>query len=277
MLIGSLKILPLNFLERLNQISFLPTKVSHLLRWTLVGRDITLRRGVGKGLKFNSGDYNPDTALGTYEVPIQEAMQKHLKSGDVFYDIGANIGFFTTIGASLVSQSGQVYSFEPVPQNASALKHNIQINSFSNVDIVDKAVSKESGKGELLLGDYSGSHTLSTTDQSSRPKKYQSKISVEIVSIDNLIDQQAIKPPSVVKIDVEGAELDVIEGMCETIQKFKPVLIYEIDDRKEDGLLLQEKEINKLINSFDYKIEVLRDAYPEMTWHYTKHFVAFPI
>ncbi|NES73163.1 MAG: hypothetical protein F6K24_52225 [Okeania sp. SIO2D1] len=68
-------------------ISFLPTKVSHLLRWTLVGRDITLRRGVGKVLKFNSGDYNPDTALGTYELPIQEAMRKHLKSGDVFYDL----------------------------------------------------------------------------------------------------------------------------------------------------------------------------------------------
>ena len=92
MIIGSLKILPLSFLERLNQISFLPTKVSHLLRWTLVGRDITLRRGVGQGLKFNSGDYNPDTALGTYELPIQEAMRKHL-SLEMFFTILVLIPF----------------------------------------------------------------------------------------------------------------------------------------------------------------------------------------
>ncbi|NES66830.1 MAG: FkbM family methyltransferase [Okeania sp. SIO2D1] len=248
-----------------------------LFRWTLVGRDITLRSGVGKGLKFNSSDYNPDTVLGIYELPIQEAMQKYLRSGDVFYDIGANVGFFSTIAGKLVNDSGQVYAFEPAPANLYAIKHNIQLNGFSNTEVLEKAVSQKSGKGELLLGNYSGSHTLSTTDKSSNHKKYHSRISVDIISIDDLIEQQAIKPPSVVKIDVEGAELDVIEGMCQTIQKFKPVLIYEIDDRKQDRLLLKEKEINKLIDSFGYKIEVLRDAYPEMTWHYAKHFVAFPI
>src|ERR687893_362807 len=65
-------------------------------RWVR-NRDRTIRHGVGAGLRFNTGDANPGYALGTTEPLIQEALASCLGPGDVFYDVGANVGFFTVL------------------------------------------------------------------------------------------------------------------------------------------------------------------------------------
>jgi FkbM family methyltransferase len=228
--------------------------------------------GVGAGLRFNAAGSNPGYALGTNEPPVQEALANYLRAGDIFYDIGANVGFFTVIGAKLVGQTGHVYAFEPVPENAASIRRNIELNNFAHVTLFEKAVSHSTGKGELLLSHCSGGATLSSAGTSPDVK---GTISIELISIDDLVAQQKIAPPAVVKIDVEGAELDVLQGMSQTIKKFKPVIIYEVDDEKEGPFQQKLKACDAFVQTFGYELTTLQDSYPKSGWK-VGHTVAVP-
>ena len=96
-------------------------------------RDAIVLSGVASGLKFNSGPASAAYALGRNERPVQEALATYLQPGDVFYDVGANVGFFTIVGAKLVGTAGRVYAFEPVAANAGQVHHNAAINGFEHV------------------------------------------------------------------------------------------------------------------------------------------------
>jgi FkbM family methyltransferase len=267
----ALKPLPLSWIERLDR--WEPhSNVRRIARLGLKNRDVTLHHGVGSGLLFNAGDADPDFALGTYELPVQQALATYLASGNTFYDIGANVGFFTVIGAKLVGASGRVYAFEPVPENATCIRRNVKLNHFSNITVFEKAVSSSPGEGELLLTQHPGGNVLSTAYT---PPDMKGSMTVELVSIDDLVAQQILAPPTFVKIDVEGAELDVLEGMSKTIQEFKPVILYEADDADEESLKKKSKDLETFISSLGYQIEPLAAAYPTIQWK-VWHAVAIP-
>jgi FkbM family methyltransferase len=266
-----LQLFPASLIAQLAQLEASP-QIRRLAYWGIKNRDFTMQQGVGKGLKFNAGKANPEGALGTYELPVQQALSNYLKSGDVFYDIGANVGFFTVLAAKLVGSSGKVYAFEPDRQNADCIRHNIQLNQFNNTAVWQKAVSHTTGTGELLLAEYSGGHTLSVVD---RPPDLAGSITVELVSIDDLISQGKLTPPNLVKIDVEGAELDVLRGMIQTIKQYQPIIIYEVDAAKQDSFQQKNESIEALIYSLDYKIVPLENSYQEINWH-VGHAIAIP-
>jgi predicted methyltransferase len=95
----------------------------------------TIRRGIGSDLKINTKNSSGDYQSGTNEYPVQQVLARYLKTDDVFYDIGANIGFFSLIAARLVGPSGHVYAFEPVPDSILILKENILLNYFKNITV----------------------------------------------------------------------------------------------------------------------------------------------
>jgi FkbM family methyltransferase len=227
-------------------------------------------RGVGAGLKFNAGFSNPAYALGTNELPVQEALARYLQPGQVFYDIGANVGFITVIGAKLVGQDGHVYAFEPVPENAAFVRKNVALNNFSNVTVFEQAVSQSSGRGELLLAHHSGGATLSADDV---PPDLKGSITVDLVTIDDLIIQQSFPPPDLVKVDVEGAEMKVFQGMVQTIGKFRPIIVYEIDDGNEQAFQRKQRECDTFLQNFGYKLTLLDHSYPGIGWN-VSHTVA---
>jgi FkbM family methyltransferase len=270
-LIAILSSFPLSWIKWLLKLDSIPN-LPRVARLGLKKRNLTITEGVGAGLKFNTGAADSDFALGTYELPVQEILAKYLKSGDIFYDIGANIGFFSVIAARLVGTSGHIYAFEPVKENAACIRHNIKLNDFSQITLLEKAVSSSAGEGEMLLTLHPGGHALSTVYT---PPDIQSSLTVELVSIDDLVAQKILLPPTVVKIDVEGAEIDVLRGMKQTIQQFKPILIYEVDDGNKESLTQKSQEIETFISYFDYKITPLADAYPLIQW-YVNHAIAIP-
>lgn len=251
--------LPKSFLGRLRRLRLVRSLGIHWVR----NRNVSIMSGIGAGLRFNPGFSNPDYAFGTNEQPVQHALAEHLKPGDVFYDIGANVGFFTVIAARLVGEKGQVYAFEPVPENAAFIKANIDLNNFSNIILDQRAVSSHTGKGELILAEYSGGATLSKADT---PPDMKGVISVDLISIDDLIAEHEIQPPSLLKIDVEGAEMPVLMGMKETIQKYKPILIYEVDDGNRDRFYQKQEECDSFVEDCGYEIKRLEDSYPGGGW-----------
>lgn len=228
--------------------------------------------GPGRGLRFDPGPSNSDYASGDNELPVQQALVDHLRAGSVFYDIGANVGFLTVLGARLVGPHGLVYAFEPVPLNAAYVRQNAQANRFAQVQVIEKAVSNRCGTGELNLAKYSGGAALANVEP---PLDADGKLQVDIVTIDDLVERHGLKPPGVVKIDVEGAELEVLEGMEATTKRYRPVIIVEVDAAEPEPLQRKRAACEQWLRSRGYRVQELPDSYPGMRW-LVKHIVATP-
>lgn len=229
--------------------------------------------GVGMGLAFESGPSNRAYESGDNELPFQEALASCLKPDAVFYDIGANVGFFTVIGARLVGPHGTVYAFEPVPENAAYIRLNVRLNRFHNVTVVEKAISSSTGRSRLWLAEYSGGAALTTA---SAPPDARKVIEIDLTSVDDLVFREKWRPPAVVKIDVEGAEIEVLQGMRHTLSKIRPVVLYEIDDEKPAPFQRKYGTCEKFLTDCGYWVERLKDSYPNVNW-LVGHAIAKPL
>jgi len=145
-----------------------------------------------------------------------------LKPGDYVLDVGANIGYYTLLFAKIVGNAGKVFGFEPEPLNFNILKKNISINNYHNVVLEKTACSNKKGKTNLFLS-YEGAQTHRIFRSKRVSKNF---ISVDVISLDDYFKNQTImKKISFVKIDVEGAEYDVLMGMKSIIEENKKLHI----------------------------------------------------
>jgi FkbM family methyltransferase len=178
----------------------------------------TIRHGVGAGLRFDATGGYPGYLLGTSEPAEQAFLAAHLRPGDVFYDLGANIGFYATIAARIVGPRGHVYAFEPHPESAAAVERNARLNDLRNVTPVAAAVSDRDGRLTLSLAESSATHRLGDG----------AGVEVDVVALDSWRERSGARPPALVMIDVEGAELDVLEGMRDILRHSRPVVCCEV-------------------------------------------------
>jgi FkbM family methyltransferase len=176
-------------------------------------------RGVGAGLLFNATGGYPGYLLGTSEPEEQEMIKRLLAPGAVFYDIGANVGFFSTLAARLVGPQGHVYAFEPFPESAARARANAALNNFDHVTVVEAAVSRGNGRLTLALSDSSATHHLATGVEG---------LLVDVVGIDMWRADANAPAPTLVMIDTEGAELDVLEGMSNLLREHRPWVLCEV-------------------------------------------------
>ena len=203
------------------------------VRW-LENGVLRVPQGYAGGLAFDmrwlpiSHAHVGSIAGGNLESAVQEAMVRHLGRGGVFYDIGANLGFFSLLGGHLAGLTeGRVYAFEAAPDNVEAIRINAALNRIGNVEVLAVAVADRSGRGRLqVVDDQSWSKLV---EYGEHPFTEQ-VIDVELVAIDDLVGSGELAPPTVVKIDVEGAELAVLAGMRETIARHRPAIICELHD-----------------------------------------------
>jgi FkbM family methyltransferase len=224
---------------------------------------VPIAGGLGHLLYVSTADLPLDHAhaglivRGTLEPPVQEALRRLLAPGDVFYDIGANVGFFTLVGARLVGPQGRVVAFEPVPWCAHAVEHNIALNDFTHAQIRAEAVGGTDGSARLLVvGEASWSHLEST----GRHADVRDEIDVTVVSLDSLVGAGTIPPPDVMKIDTEGAELQAIEGARATIAEHRPAIVCELHDTNAAFVALMD-ELGYVTTNLDGPAAVL-DAGP---------------
>lgn len=162
---------------------------------------------------------------GVYEPPTAHVISTMLSPGDTFIDVGANSGFFTLLASSQVGPTGRVLSFEPLPSMRSRIKENLSLNGMENVTLYGVALSNTVGEVNFYEGPQ-GHKGIS----SMRPISEASTIlQVPTIPLDDLADKvQSVK---LIKIDVEGAEQLVIQGMANLIAQHHPNLIIEITDQ----------------------------------------------
>ena len=164
--------------------------------------------------------------IGTAEPHLQKIIKKHVRPGDVVYDIGANIGYVSLSLAKQVGATGKVIAFEPVPQSIACLRRNVQINRLDNVQILELAASDGLGKATIRIAD-----NLSTASLVwHRHDPSAASLEIATVSVDELVESGALRTPRFVKIDVEGAEDKVLLGMRKTLVAARPVLFVECSD-----------------------------------------------
>ena len=183
-------------------------------------KDLTIETGVAAGLRFNSADSVCGYALGMAEPDVQEALARVLSPGMVVYDIGANIGFFTVIAARLVGPHGRVLAFDPLPENVRWLRHNIALNGFEHVDVIEAAVGAEERTARLAEAEAGVWARISETGEHRVP----------MMRLDDRIVDGSLPAPDVVKIDIEGYEVQALDGMGATLADHRPVVIVELHD-----------------------------------------------
>ena len=230
--------------------------------------------GEAAGLSIVSPRKSDRTMVrGTYEVPMQQAIAANLSPGDVFYDIGANIGFFSLIAARRVGPTGHVYAFEPVESNAAAIVRSARRNHFETIKVFAQAIGSRTGTADLLTAQHLGEPVPALVGE---PPDRVGSVCVEVLTMDDAIARHGLRPPSMLKIDVEGAELDVLHGMVETLCNRRPKLVYEIDDATMNGLVEKREAIATLLRAAQDRLDPLPASYLGVGWH-VEHVLALPL
>jgi FkbM family methyltransferase len=205
-----------------------------------------------KGEAFTGG---LSQILGIYELHLQEAIADKLREGNVFYDIGANNGFISLFGAKMMGERGQVYAFEPLPNNFEQLRKVVRDNKLSNCEPIQRAVSNSVGTAELYLEDDVATATPSLTNKGGGGKG----LSVHTTTLDAFVSEH--RWPNLIKLDVEGAEALVLQGALTVLSSDKaPTWIIEVHSLECDSA------VNELLGSHNYHVKDLgsfrRNEYP---------------
>jgi FkbM family methyltransferase len=198
---------------------------------------VQIQHGPAAGLWLR---LNPRTGRaafeGTGEPEVQRALEQHLRPGMNFYDIGANIGFFTLLGARLVGEEGRVTCFEADPEIAARLREHVARNHLSHATVEEKAVwSKQSVvKFSRSNPDVSPDRGLGHVADSNET----GCIEVQAVSLDEYTC--AFPAPDFLKCDVEGAEVEVFRGARRLLSEKRPGILCEIHSEENRRVLLEE-------------------------------------
>jgi len=183
--------------------------------------------------------------LGIYEIDKITAVQKLLKPGSTFVDIGANVGDYTLLAASLVGNAGRVLSFEPEPRNRGWLQQSIDLNGYKNIDVFPVALSDGEGEASLYLGEIAGYHTLIP----GHPERQAGTITVKTRTLDSYLHELGREHVDMMKIDVEGAEMQVLRGARTTLGK-NPNMILFLEIHPDVGV--DPEEVRSFLGQFGF-------------------------
>jgi FkbM family methyltransferase len=181
----------------------------------------------------------PDEA----EYKLTKFFIKNLKENDIFYDIGANYGFYTYLALEFCKE---VHSFEPLPYVFENLKINLE--NIENVFLNQVALSDKNGKAKIYLPANSGLDALggSTIVEEALDKhyyKFSKSLEIKTTTLDNYLKDH--NKPTIIKLDVEGAECLVIKGGYEFFKNNSPLIAMEVWSSKEGGQISM-KAVEKL-------------------------------
>jgi FkbM family methyltransferase len=188
-----------------------------------------------------------------YEVDNISFLRKVLRPGGTVFDVGANIGYLTAIAASLVGRTGYVHAFEPVPELYRRLERLKALNPQFNIRLSKQAAGAKSDWLDLSLSRDGnlGWNTLvpgfMTEEQSS------GQLRVEVVPLDQYLAEQGIERLDFVKIDVEGYEFPVLQGLRYALKHLRPVVLCEIAPGAYPVVGHTIEEFEAFLDQFEYR------------------------
>lgn len=185
--------------------------------------------------------------FGYYEEDAIERICQYIGPNDVVYDLGANAGYYAMIFAQRTKN--RVHAFEPMPEFQEILQRHLRTNNVTNVVVHAMAVSDSSGTRQFSNVAAGLGNTYVATSNSFDLS--ETTITVNTVSLDDLVYVRNVDPPNVIKIDVEGAEWDVLMGGKRVLQEHHPCLLLGTHEAHSPGV--REKCCN-FLQSLGYTV-----------------------
>jgi FkbM family methyltransferase len=164
---------------------------------------------------------------GVWEPHVERCLRELLQPGDVAYDVGANLGYFSAVMAQAVGPGGRVHAFEPIPETFNRLQLCRSLNGFEQLNPLQLALGAEDGELQLHWDPR-------TAGQASAHTGSGESVSVPVRRLDALVSTGQLDPPRVLKIDVEGHELAVFRGALETLSHVRPAIVFEVNGHAAD-------------------------------------------
>lgn len=203
-------------------------------------------------------DYDPAIKrmyFGIYELETVEVMKKVLKRGDTFIDVGANIGYLTAIGGGACWETGQVHSFEPVPEYFQRLKKMAMMNRDYKIVVNQCALGEERGTAKIDVTNLPniGWNTMVPGFMDNKTKKRS--IEVPVYRLDYYIKEKGLDKISLIKIDTEGFEFPVLKGLQSYFEntEYRPVILCEIAPSAYPLLASTLTQLSNYMKKYSYR------------------------
>jgi FkbM family methyltransferase len=188
--------------------------------------------------------------IGTYEPEFLKALRQHVRPGDTCVDVGGNLGYYCLLMSNLVGPKGRVITFEPVEENLAVLRENIAVNKIENVELANTALGAHPGVLSLIRSEV-GSVSATPSVRGYAVEGAQSSIEVPVNTLDAYLEEKGWRP-AVIKIDVEGAELEVLRGAVNTLRVARPTVLVEVHGWEETS----SAEVREFFSDVGYRISL---------------------
>lgn len=195
--------------------------------------------------------------FGTYEAGTLHIMQKCLREGDVFFDIGSNIGVMSLFASQLVGEQGKIYAFEPDPDTFAILRDNLKLNENGRVQPENLALGESNGTASLFQnrGINRGASSLINSQENSNI------VTVNTEKLDDFVSRNKPGKIKLLKIDVEGWEFEVLKGARQLLSSAEaPIVIFECSDNVSVPREKIYRTYQYLLSANDYRVFKLKQG-----------------
>lgn len=200
-----------------------------------------------------------------FEETFMEIFLKEIRQGDIVFDIGANIGLYTLPSVLKLNTTGKVFAFEPVPLWFQRLKENIELNRFTSDQVISFKVglSDRDEHSEMVIKDIQGSGmgSIKPGYKDILSEKESAVVPVYLVRGDDFIQANKIPPPNVIKIDVEGAELAVLQGLKVALEN--PTCRFLLCEIHPHFMTEPSDQIERLLNGYGFNTQICKQRRTE--------------
>jgi FkbM family methyltransferase len=254
-----------NRTQLLDWVSDVPL-VSTALRWYAHqfrdGSVVTIRHGYAAGYRWRRYHrYVNGYWIGHYELRIQQALQRHVQSGETFFDIGANAGFFMIVAAKFVGPVGRCIAFDPSPENYASVVEQLALNRLTNCQAACTAIGPHDGTA-VFSSESPGASTGHLGD--SMMGELQTKVTV--TTLDTACEQFAL--PDFIKMDIEGAEVEALRGAQRLLSETRPSWLIELHGAE------CERGVRQILCGAGYEFQGLDGRRLEKSGPWPRHVLA---
>jgi FkbM family methyltransferase len=194
--------------------------------------------------------------LGSFEPNQFAFMRRVLEPGMVVLDGGANEGLFSLYSARRVGSRGTVLAVEPSTREFERLVANVALNRLDNVKAVNVALGSQDGRGLLAVAEsrHAGASTLHAADRGQSPPAWTtSKDTVRLETIDTLMSRSELTRLDVIRLDIEGSEVDALQGAKTMIGRFQPTLLLEAEEERLGGQGRTKNDLARALDELGYE------------------------
>lgn len=193
---------------------------------------------------FFSGLFGRDV-----EDDLYNFIKKHINDTSVFFDIGANSGYFSLL-ASQISKNGFVHAFEPVPKAYRNFNNTIKLNHIKNIKLNNVCIGTKKGVVTFYVASHSDLSSLKVTAFQMKNRRIRCKM----ITLTDYCKNTILTKIDIMKIDTEGAERDILLNSKEILKKFKPILIVEFSNKTAEAFGYHPNDIYDFLTTLGYTI-----------------------